>query len=232
MGIRLWFAGPRLPFGLRAGISVPLSDLTRRRPAPAPVSGGIALSYVYVVASQAGTVKIGYSTNPQMRMAALQTASAAPLRLAHVMATDIDGRMLEAEAHRLLDRHRLSGEWFDVSAEVAIEAVETAAKGLGLPVVSTDSERLAEAVAGRGGKSGGGLATHPLRLFFYLVFIMLGVMMSGTIFLWYLTADDKNLNLVIIAMMMLILAGPFFLIAWLIKRSWRNKTGSQLPVII
>lgn len=226
MSMRVWLRGPRLPFGLRAGISLPLSDIIRSR--PQRQTGAAAspsnLSYVYVIASKTGTVKVGYSTNPQMRLASLQTASPDQLRLADVLATDIDGRMIEAEAHRILDRHRLAGEWFDVSPDVAFEAVRQAALNLGLPVALTDSDRLADAV--RSGVTS--LSDIPpnrpsasLRFFFYLS-LMLGCMMAACILIAAGTDDHMTSNGPLPIIIMLIgMAGPFFFIASRLDRRLR-----------
>ncbi len=239
MAIRLWIRGPRLPFGLRAGISIPVGDLksaASRKSAIGPTQNS-DLSYVYVIAGHQGAVKVGYSTNPQMRLAALQTASAGQLHMAHILATDIDARMIEAEAHRLLDRHRLAGEWFDVSPEVAIEAVELAARNMGLPVVSTDTDQIARAVAK------GEYSLNPdktkrmpsVTRFFYLLLNLLGLFMTGILSIWALT--DRNLamndpeQMIALFLMFLLLAVPLFLAAWLVRRHWRRKQ-SQPPRIV
>ena len=232
MGIRLWIRGPRLPFGMRAGVSIPLSDLKpsgRQKPA-VEAQSTTNLSYVYVIAGSQGTVKVGYSTNPQMRLAALQTASPGRLDLAYALATDIDGRMIEAEAHRILDRHRLAGEWFDVSPQIATEAVEQAARNMGLPLVSSDAASIARALESETKISE---ADEPKKMptfsrFCYLLCNALGIIMTLFILLACLT-DQKLQTAGISAFVILIcvLAAPLFFVAWFIKRRWQSRLETE-----
>jgi len=211
---------------------MPLSDLTGRRQQQriSPPQSSSNLSYIYVIASKTGTVKVGYSTNPQMRLASLQTASPDQLRLANVLATDIDGRMIEAEAHRILDPHRLAGEWFDVSPDVAFEAVRQAALNLGLPVALTDSEGLAEAVRSGATSLGDVPRSRPsgvLRFFFYIS-LMLGCMMAACILIVAATEAQMMKNGPLPIIIMLIgMAGPFFFIA---SRLARQLRPAPIPV--
>jgi hypothetical protein len=237
MGMRFWLSGPRLPFGFRAGISVPVGrGGSQRRSAPPAPTDGPTISYVYVIAGHQGTVKVGYSTNPRMRLAALQTASPGPLEMVHVLATDIDGRMIEAEVHRILDRHRLAGEWFDVSPEVAIEAVGRAAKNMGLPVIETDSGQIANAVRNGGATVsdlGGPGFTAPAYLrFFYGLFVFLGVFMLflGAIEAWSGNKSDVGTNILTGT----ILAAVCFLLAAIPKKSilrWKAQRINPAPTV-
>ena len=83
--------------------------------------------HVYVVDDEAGGCKIGVSAAPYLRLADLQRERKAKLRLIAVCQCPT-GRAwtVERRAHRLLADRRLAGEWFDVSAEQAIEAVSRA----------------------------------------------------------------------------------------------------------
>jgi len=76
--------------------------------------------YVYLIEEAPdGYTKIGVSVDPQGRLATLQTASSRPLVLRYTVKLD-DPNALEHQLHHDFARHRLKGEWFDVSAyEVA-----------------------------------------------------------------------------------------------------------------
>ena len=131
----------------------------------------------------------------------------------NILATDIDGRMIEAEAHRLLDRHRLAGEWFDVSADVAFEAVGQAARNMGMPVITTDSEKLAQAVID-GKTSVNDLQKplgKPLDIGFAseMVFYAIGVLMVVFGSMGYFNSKTDE-SFVIYFIIGLILAFPFF----------------------
>lgn len=64
-----------------------------------------------------GPVKVGYSSDPEARLAALQTGNSSRLRLRKVFE---GGRQAEAEVHERLDdlRIRDDGEWFEPASEV------------------------------------------------------------------------------------------------------------------
>lgn len=59
--------------------------------------------------------KIGYSGNPLVRMANLQTATPYKLRLAGTLP---GGKAEEQELHGLFDGQRINGEWFHASDEL------------------------------------------------------------------------------------------------------------------
>jgi len=141
------FLSKRLPFGLRAGFSIPLRSGGSRQRRTRPTLGA-QVGYVYVIAAADGTVKIGQTTSPRARLATLQTSSPVALRMHYLLATDQNPAVIEAAAHRALAAHRCAGEWFDVSAETAQRVIDQAAAMLaGTPVAHTDSARLAGAVA-------------------------------------------------------------------------------------
>ena len=104
-------------------------------------SGGTC---VYVISAANGLCKIGYSTDPELRLAALQTGSAYPLKLEYTLITDTDPRMIEYEAHRLLDKHRCAGEWFDVPPSIAIDNLKKAAASFGIKLAETTSDKLVQ----------------------------------------------------------------------------------------
>lgn len=116
--------------------------------------------HVYVVDDETGGCKIGVSAAPYRRLADLQRERDAKLRLIAVCQCPT-GRAwtVERQAHRLLADRRLSGEWFDVSAGQAIEAVSRAlamveagplpAPGWTVASVSTKARRTAARLARR-----------------------------------------------------------------------------------
>ncbi len=80
--------------------------------------------FVYVIQSQLGPCKIGKGVGTD-RLKVLQPGSFVPLFLRHVIPTpELDPLRVEGLAHRALHQYRLTGEWFDVSAEVARQTVE------------------------------------------------------------------------------------------------------------
>ncbi len=76
-------------------------------------------------------VKVGVARVPTDRLAQLQTGNPDPLRLVWSMPIAGDAYAVEAEAHSMLERHRLNGEWFAIPTEVAVAAVSGAAFRLG-----------------------------------------------------------------------------------------------------
>jgi hypothetical protein len=121
--MRFFFMGPRI-LGIRPGISFGAEDFGRGRriqrgPAE-PMTGG----FVYVVRGDHNMVKVGVTTNPRARLASLRTGSAFPIDYAYLAVTPGDsGAAIEAAAHKLLDKHRCNGEWFDVQPEMAVAAI-------------------------------------------------------------------------------------------------------------
>lgn len=68
--------------------------------------------FVYVIhAIGTSFIKIGYSTNPQSRLTALQTASPYALR---ILGFWPGNRLTERRIHKYLSQFRRSGEWFSV----------------------------------------------------------------------------------------------------------------------
>jgi hypothetical protein len=84
--------------------------------------------FLYVIVSERGHVKVGFSNDVEKRRAALQGASAAGLTVYAREAIDcLYPREAEGMAHKLLERYRLRGEWFDCHPEMALAAVKKAA---------------------------------------------------------------------------------------------------------
>lgn len=96
--------------------------MTRRyRPPP-------ATRFVYVIGPAQGLQKIGLATDPQSRLAALQTASPFDLLLHVAVAVPFGAApAIERQAHRLLVRSCVRNEWFETTPTEAIAAVYSAA---------------------------------------------------------------------------------------------------------
>lgn len=79
--------------------------------------------HVYFVEAENGLVKIGYSANVAIRLRALLTTSATPLKLLGWLPGGTD---LERDLHDRLADSRSHGEWFHQTPEVAavLETVE------------------------------------------------------------------------------------------------------------
>ncbi len=84
-----------------------------------------AANNVYVFKSDHGLVKIGKSKNPEKRLKGIQAASGLIIDLAHVREIE-NASVVERAAHILLWDKRRNGEWFDVSVEDAIKAIDRA----------------------------------------------------------------------------------------------------------
>ncbi|MEU3522186.1 GIY-YIG nuclease family protein [Streptomyces sp. NPDC006654] len=93
-------------------------------------------SYVYIMGSDEWPyVKIGRSKDPTKRLWFVQVGS--PVRLS-LLATFEGGQALEAGLHRYFERHRTTGEWFDLG-DNAVERVSAAVSlGLGLLLARSD----------------------------------------------------------------------------------------------
>ena len=136
--MRFFLGLPRI-LGLRTGVILGKEDFMEKARRPPQEA-----SFVYVIRGEHGLAKIGITTNPNARLAALRTASGFPLSLAFAGATASTNSAfrIEQEAHRVLDKHRVNGEWFDIPAEMAIATVWAAAASLG--------ERMTDAESGAG----------------------------------------------------------------------------------
>jgi hypothetical protein len=141
--MRFFFTGPRI-FGIRPGVSFGAGDFgakTQAAPAGKPVEGG----FVYVIRGDHNLIKIGVSTNPTARLASLRTASPFPIEFAYVCAVrgpSTEAFALEADAHALLNRQRLNGEWFDIPADMAVAAIAAAGHKSGRKFVEIDPSQV------------------------------------------------------------------------------------------
>ena len=85
----------------------------------------MAKATVYIIGwDKAGPVKVGRASNPVVRLAELQCAH--PYRLRIWFAAVVEATVahdFELATHRFLHSHRLTGEWFNVSAMTAHAAL-------------------------------------------------------------------------------------------------------------
>jgi Meiotically up-regulated gene 113 len=130
--MRFYLFGPRF-LGIRPGISFNANDFHYR----GPTSRGA--SYIYVIKGDRDNVKIGVTKYPETRLAQIQTGLSQKIDYAFIAPTSGNAYAIEKEAHAMLARHRLNGEWFDASPELAIAAVAGAAAKLGQSLTATVS---------------------------------------------------------------------------------------------
>ena len=165
-----FYISKRLPFGLRAGVlSDPVYFGSDRgsRPTGSIAGLGEGVSGVYVITGAHNMCKIGISTDPELRLAALQTGSHIKLKLHYVLALKtIDPRVIEEMAHRILDKYRCAGEWFDVTPIMAEDAVNAAAKHYGIGVAHLDQ----------------GLSVLPEKMSGISKFLMAGIVIAVMIY--------------------------------------------------
>lgn len=85
------------------------------------------MAYIYVIGGQNKPYKIGITNNPERRLKTLQTGH--PNKLFIHYTEEIDStqvRHIEQTIHKLINRHRLQGEWFDLELNEAIAEVKYA----------------------------------------------------------------------------------------------------------
>ena len=122
--------GRELPFGFRAGNSLPFDVLTEGsrpswRPASSLANAG-AREFVYVI-SDGRRVKIECSRDPMARLAYLKASVNDDLEMAYVAAVKDDVREVVSAAFAILAKYRQSDGWFYVSDEIAVAAIATGA---------------------------------------------------------------------------------------------------------
>jgi hypothetical protein len=105
--------------------------------------------HLYVIGPKDGRpVKVGVSVDCHSRLAGIQTGNWNDLYVLKTVWTDSvkSARTLERETHRALQRHHLSGEWFDVEADEALESVKWVADFFGIKITSGVPDELVDAV--------------------------------------------------------------------------------------
>ena len=77
-------------------------------------------SYVYIISSTNGRIKIGFSKNPQKRLRSLQTGNDCKLTLEYTQEVSANKvRLIEQKVHDSVRYLRKSGEWFAMDVEAA-----------------------------------------------------------------------------------------------------------------
>lgn len=83
---------------------------------------------IYAIGAENGPVKIGISSSPLSRLAKIRTSCPFEIKLWGTLALPNRDEALQVEScvHEAYCDHRATGEWFEIDAEQAIEAIETA----------------------------------------------------------------------------------------------------------
>jgi len=84
-------------------------------------------TFVYAIGSEDGPVKVGITQNLGSRLRSLQTGSPQKLELIWVYTTwdRAVAQRMERQFHDVHADVRLTGEWFQLSADLASESLET-----------------------------------------------------------------------------------------------------------
>jgi hypothetical protein len=89
----------------------------------------MTISYVYAISDEKSKIKIGVSGHPPSRVKQLQFECRNKLTLLHSLkCQENEAYRIERTAHRLIENKKVSGEWFEVSADEAINAIKDAAE--------------------------------------------------------------------------------------------------------
>ena len=146
--MRFFFAGPRI-LGQRIGVSFGPEDLRRLKASSAATQERRASAFVYVIRKAiSGHVKIGIAADPTERLRTLQTGSSEPLEIVYACAVQSNnGVSVELATHDILQKYRLTGEWFEVSPEIAVAAIAAASHRLNDPIVQIPVNRIGDVVA-------------------------------------------------------------------------------------
>jgi hypothetical protein len=97
------------------------------------------VGFVYILRSEHGLIKLGSCTDPLVAISQLRKAAPYRLHIDYLGFTraDLAGEV-ENAAKGILQRHRDHARWFDCESEVAVAAIETAAKRLGYGLIQTN----------------------------------------------------------------------------------------------
>lgn len=84
-------------------------------------------AFIYVIGHVDGPVKVGVSNNPAARIKELQVGCHFTLQLMYQRQCKSRSEAFrrEKEFHAVYAEQRMSGEWFNVDSELAIEGVNT-----------------------------------------------------------------------------------------------------------
>lgn len=84
------------------------------------------MTALYVMGEADGPRKIGIARDVRKRLHAIRSSSLLEASVLHERELGDDAWRVEAHAHKLLKAQRIRGEWFDVTTEAAIAAIEAA----------------------------------------------------------------------------------------------------------
>lgn len=96
------------------------------------------MTYLYVIGSPLGPVKIGFSSNPRSRLAQIRTASPVPVDIHACFDVGNYPQEIERMVHFALRESRQAGEWFDIAAEQAVEVIKEMGTTARLDMRQTD----------------------------------------------------------------------------------------------
>ena len=150
--MRFWVSGPRI-LGRRTGVSFGPEDFrqfgaARTSNTRSALSKARASAWIYVIKAANGHVKVGITADPLARLASLQTGSSQKLELVYACGVKSnDGFAVEQAAHAILWKHRLEGEWFDTTPDMAVAAIAAASHRLNDPIVEIPKDKIATVLA-------------------------------------------------------------------------------------
>lgn len=83
------------------------------------------IAFLYVIGRWEGPVKIGIARSPATRLRELRTGCPYKIDLLYMRQARDRQHAIDHErlAHAVCEEKRMAGEWFDMEAELAIEAV-------------------------------------------------------------------------------------------------------------
>ena len=104
-----------------------------------------AVGFIYILRSEHGLLKVGSCTDPLVTITQLRKAAPYRLHIDYLGFTRADLAVeVEAAAKGILQRHRAQARWYDCAPEVAVMAVQTAAKRMGYGMIQTNLEGVEE----------------------------------------------------------------------------------------
>lgn len=82
--------------------------------------------FIYVIGREQGPVKVGITSSPGARLSTIQTGCPFKIEILHLRECRDRQHAIEHEEifHGVYGDRRLAGEWFDISADLAIEGVD------------------------------------------------------------------------------------------------------------
>lgn len=104
-----------------------------------------SVGFVYMLRSEHGLIKLGSCTDPLTSITQLRKAAPYRLHIDYLGFTRADlAAEVENVAKTMLQRHSAHARWFDCEPEVAVAAIQTAAKRLGYGMIQTNLEGVEE----------------------------------------------------------------------------------------